>query len=73
MKIFELVKEIENTLNCENADFEARQIVLHSLGADNTEFMKIRRDEAEESIVETAEYLFITYWEDASFTVIRFM
>lgn len=51
MKIFELVKEIENTLNCENADFEARQIVLHSLGADNTEFMKIRRDEAEESIV----------------------
>ena len=46
MKIFELVKEIENTLNCENADFEAKQIVLHALGVDSTGFMKIRCEEA---------------------------
>lgn len=51
MKIFELLKEIENILNCENAAFEAKQIVLEALKADNTEFMKIRRNEADKSVV----------------------
>lgn len=51
MKIFELLREIQNSLKCENADFEARQIVLYTLGVDNTGFMKIRQTEADEDTV----------------------
>lgn len=57
MKVFELVREIENILSCENADFEAKQIVLHVLGCDNSEFMKIRRDEVGAQIAENCRDL----------------
>ena len=49
MKNFELVKHIEKLLNCENADFEAKQLVMHALNVDNTAFMKIRQDLVAES------------------------
>lgn len=52
MKVFELVKEIESALKCENADFEARQIVLHALGVDNNGFMKIRQTPASAELAE---------------------
>lgn len=55
MKIFELVKHIKSLLTCENADFEAKQLVMFSLDCDNTQFMKIRQYEAEESVIKNCE------------------
>ena len=55
MKNFELVKYIASMLSCENADFEARQIVLHSLQTDNTGFMKLRQETAEKSVIKACE------------------
>ena len=52
MTNFELVKEIESALDCENADFEAKQMVLFALDVDNTQFIKIKRDSASQEVVE---------------------
>ena len=57
MKNFELVKHIENLLTCENADFEAKQLVLFALDCDNTGFMKIRQDLASEKDINECEEL----------------
>ena len=51
MTYFELVKEIEKKLDNENADFEAKQIVLSALKTDNTGFITLRQKPADESII----------------------
>ncbi len=57
MKNFELVKYIEKLLTCENADFEAKQLVMFALDCDNTGFMKIRQDLASEKDINECEEL----------------
>ncbi len=51
MTYFELQKQIEKKLDCKNAVFEARQILLHNLNCDNTGFIKIRRQTADDEII----------------------
>lgn len=52
MTNFELLKEIEASLQCENPDFEARQIVFSALNTDSTGFILKKNESASE---ETAE------------------
>ncbi len=57
MKIFELVKHIQGVLTCENADFEAKQLVMYAIDVNSTELMKIRGDEVSEKKIAECEKL----------------
>ena len=57
MKVFELVKYIQSVLTCENADFEAKQLVMYAIDCDNTGFMKIRQNLASEKDIKKCEEL----------------
>lgn len=54
MTNFELVKKIESLLQCENPEFEARQMVISALNTDNTGFVLEKRNEAEQETIEKA-------------------
>ena len=57
MKVFELVKYIQSVLACENADFEAKQLVMYAIDGNSTEVMKIRGDEVNDKEVVECEKL----------------
>lgn len=52
MTNFELFKKIEATLECENSDFEAKQMVLFALNTDSTGFILKKNETATEETIE---------------------
>ena len=55
MTIFQLQKQIESSLSCDERVAEALQIIKHILNTDTTGLVKVRGDEATDEQIETAE------------------